>query len=433
MRDYKFGNYIYNLRKGKGLSQKELASILNVTDKAISKWENGSSLPSTIKLKELANYFNITVDSLLLMEEEGNKTIYKIVLTGGPCAGKTTAMSFINEYFSKKGYGIIFIPETAAEILSSGLNPNICGLEEFQKGIMMLQLEKEKIYYEMAKKLDNDKILIIYDRGILDGLAYMEEDTFDKILRETNNNIINLRDNYDAVFHLTTAAKGAKKAYTLESNKVRTEPIDEARLIDDKIINVWTGHPHFRIIKNRDNFEDKMKDLIKEISSFLGEPEPYEIERKYLIEYPDIEKIKKLTNTKKVSIVQTYLKSNKNEEIRIRQRGDNNNFTYSKTKKININGIKRIEYEERLTEGDYVKELVNADPTKRPIIKDRYSFIYNDKYFELDIYPDWSDKAILEIELLSEDEEIILPEWIKVIKEVTNLEEYKNYNLASIN
>ena len=36
------------------------------------------------------------------------------------------------------------------------------------------------------------------------------------------------------------------------------------------------------------SFEDKMKKLVAEIASFLGEPEPYEIERKYLIEYPDI-------------------------------------------------------------------------------------------------------------------------------------------------
>lgn len=53
-------------------------------------------------------------------------------------------------------------------------------------------------------------------------------------------------------------------------------------------------------------------------------------------------------------------------------------------------------------------------------------------YLELDIYPFWKDKAILEIELASEDEEISIPNEIKIIKEVTDDENYKNANLAKI-
>ena len=54
-----------------------------------------------------------------------------------------------------------------------------------------------------------------------------------------------------------------------------------AAALDDKLIAAWTGHPHLRIIDNSTEFEDKLKRLIAEISSFLGEPEPYEIERKF--------------------------------------------------------------------------------------------------------------------------------------------------------
>ena len=65
-----------------------------------------------------------------------------------------------------------------------------------------------------------------------------------------------------------------------------------------------------------------MKHLISEISSFLGEPEPFEIERKFLIEYPDIEALEKNPNCKKVEIIQTYLNSGNGDEIRVRQRGE---------------------------------------------------------------------------------------------------------------
>ena len=91
--------------------------------------------------------------------------------------------------------------------------------------------------------------------------------------------------------------------------------------MDDKLIAAWTGHPHLRIIDNSVDFEGKMKHLIAEIASFLGEPEPYEIERKFLIEYPDIKLLESMPNCRKVEIIQTYLKSENDEEVRIRQRG----------------------------------------------------------------------------------------------------------------
>ena len=133
-------------------------------------------------------------------------------------------------------------------------------------------------------------------------------------------NEIEIRDNYDAVFHLVTAAKGAEEFYTTENNSARTETVEQARVLDDRLISVWTGHPHFRVIDNEGSFGDKMKRLIFEISSFLGEPEPFEIERKYLIEYPDLEWLENNPTCQKVEIIQTYLKSAQGDEVRVRQR-----------------------------------------------------------------------------------------------------------------
>ena len=51
------------------------------------------------------------------------QTIVRIVITGGPCAGKTTAMSWIQNAFTKLGYRVLFIPETATELISGGVAP----------------------------------------------------------------------------------------------------------------------------------------------------------------------------------------------------------------------------------------------------------------------------------------------------------------------
>ena len=53
-----------------------------------------------------------------------------------------------------------------------------------------------------------------------------------------------------------------------------------------------------------------------------------------------------------------------------------------------------------------------------------------DKYFEMDVYPFWNDKAILELEVSSENEIFELPEGIDIIEDVTNNPKYKNKALA---
>ena len=78
------------------------------------------------------------------------------------------------------------------------------------------------------------------------------------------------------------------------------------------------------------------------------------------------------------------------------------------------------------------ERLREADPDRRTIQKERYCLADGNQYFEIDIYPFWNDKAILEIELSDPDEEIRFPSMIKIIKEVTEDKNYKNASLARI-
>jgi len=260
----------------------------------------------------------------------------------------------------------------------------------------------------------------------------MNEIEFAETLRFIDSNEIELRDNYDAVFHLVTAAKGAEEFYTTANNTARTETVEEAAALDDKLISAWTGHPHLRVIDNTSSFEVKMKRLIAEIASFLGEPEPYEIERKYLIEYPDIEWLESNPSCQRIEIIQTYLNSASGEEVRVRQRGADGNYIYTQTTKKKVSDVKRVEIEKHLSKEEYLKLLMDADTNKRQIRKTRYCLTYESQYFEIDVYPFWEDKAIAEIELSDENAEIVFPKQIKVIKEVTDDESFKNASLAKI-
>lgn len=434
MNDYRFADYLYEKRRQAGLSQRQVAALLGMSDKAVSKWETGRAKPTTNALRKLAALYGVSVEELINAREENRSVkITKIVITGGPSAGKTTGLSWIQNEFTKLGYTVLFVPETATELISGGVTPWGCGSNlDYQKCQMRLQLEKERLFEQAAKTMKAEKVLIVCDRGTMDNRAYMNELEFSQVLNEVGSDEIQLRDSYDAVFHMVTAAKGAEKFYTTENNSARTETVEQAAALDDKLIAAWTGHPHLRVIDNSTNFEDKLKRLIAEIRSFLGEPEPMEIERKFLIKYPDIKWLESLPNCRKVDIIQTYLVSGNGDELRVRQRGENGSYICFKTRKRLIDGMKRIELEERLSQEEYMRLLMEADPTKRPIRKTRYCLTWDNQYFEIDVYPFWNDRAVAEIELSDENTPIRFPKELKVIREVTDDPAYKNAALAEI-
>ncbi len=432
MNDYAFGNHLCAERMKRGLSQRELGALLGVTDKAVSKWENGRAKPTTDTLRKLAAVFGCEVEELLRLREERQKpAITRIVITGGPCAGKTTGMSWIQNAFGSRGYRVLFVPETATELIGGGVTPRTCGSNlEYQICQMRLQLEKEKVFLQAAESMGEEKILIVCDRGTMDNRAYMSEVEFQAMLKAMELDAVTLRDGYDGVFHLVTAARGAEEFYTLSNNKARSETPEQARELDDKLIAAWTGHPHLRVIGNDRDFETKMKKLVAEIAALLGEPEPLEIERKYLLRYPDTSWLESLPNCRKVEIIQTYLLAPEGEEIRVRQRGENGSYTYYQTTKRRVSAMKRVELERRLTQQEYLTLLMEADPALRPIRKTRYCLTWEEQYFEIDVYPFWKDRAILEIELRDENGQVRFPKELKVLREVTGEEAYTNRALA---
>ena len=357
--------------------------------------------------------------------------IRKIVLTGGPCAGKTTAMSWVQNAFTEKGYKVLFVPETATELISGGVAPWTCGSNaQYQMIQMRLQKFKEDMFEQAARTMPDQKILIVCDRGELDNRAYMTQEEFDSILKETGWNEVDLRDSYDAVFHLVTAAKGAEEFYTFGNNAARYETVEQARDLDNSFIAAWTGHPHLRVIDNTTAFEEKLERLLHEILTFLGEPKPLGIEHRFLIEYPDVAWLESLPNCRRVEISETYLLSGPNEEVRIRQRGADGHFFYYETVNKPVDGSNRGELEHKLTQKEYLKRLADADPARRPIHKTRYCLVYRGQYFEIDLFPFWPDRVLLEVELSDENASVDLPQPLKVIREVTGDPAYRNAALA---
>jgi len=65
MNQVKTGNFIAELRREKGLTQEALGEILGVTNKTVSRWENGNYLPNVETLKKLSDYFSVSINEIL--------------------------------------------------------------------------------------------------------------------------------------------------------------------------------------------------------------------------------------------------------------------------------------------------------------------------------------------------------------------------------
>ena len=355
--------------------------------------------------------------------------IIKIALTGGPCSGKTEALSFLENRLTSFGTEVFTLEETASSLIKRGITPKTHGSFGFHSLLFEKQYNKETELYKKAEQSGSDISVIICDRGLLDNRAYVTEDEFKRYAGGFGLSENKIRCMYDGVFHLVTAANGAESFYN-HDNGVRHESAEQARVLDNELLAVWTGTPHLRIIDNRSDFADKLERLLEEVKAVIGIPKPYEIERKFLIEYPDTELLSSIKTCRRVPVTQAYLDTPEEGKFRVRKRGEGKDAVYIKTVKKKISDLTHIEDEEYISEKEYYSYLSQKQYVHGSIIKDRYCIALNSTYYELDVYPFFIDRATLEIELLSEAQPYVLPDFVKVIREVSNEKEYKNKYLA---
>ena len=111
-----------------------------------------------------------------------SKRIIRIVLTGGPAAGKTTLISrILHEFKQEDGWRVITIPETATDLISGfGIKPfgGCMSMLQFQDFVVADQIHKENLALKAAEIVPEDDVLIIYDRAIMDDKAYVTDEEF---------------------------------------------------------------------------------------------------------------------------------------------------------------------------------------------------------------------------------------------------------------
>ena len=427
MKDYTFGEHIYELRKARGLTQGDIATYLGISDKAISKWENGTAKPTISNLTKLAELMDLPLEKIISYNKKDKiSKVTKVVITGGPSSGKTECIYKVKEHFEKLGYKVIVIPSVGTALIQCGIYPwDAVNEDDFERMNLGAKIKLEEIADEAVSNINASKILILCERGTVDVKAYTSNRNFQQICKEYNTSEEELKNAYDAVFHLKTVAKGYRDQYK-QVPVYRKEDPDTAIYLDDKVIEAWSGHNNFRIIDAYPYFEDKMMKLINEISYVLHEEDKAYVEKKYLISMPDVEQLMKNKQCRKVHVKQHYIidETRQEKEKIVLRRENNKNFYYKVVKK------NKVKYSNSITADKYINKLEDENKKFYHIHKDRYYYIFDSRCIKIDVFPFWKDKAILEVDVLNDRENIKFPKFVHIIEDVTDNESYKNYYLA---
>ena len=365
-----------------------------------------------------------------------DKNYHEIVLTGASASGKTTALSYLAQELEDRGIKVLSCPETATILLQSGLGDVPAYREEYperfwclQKSILGLQLEMREHMRRQAQAIEG-QVVILYDRGEMDVLAYAGEELFSKMLAEEGLTKTELRDQYDAIIHLVSVAVDYPQFYNNHNNPARWEDPEQAKATNKRLLHAWTGAPHLWVVDNQHRLEGKLERTLDIVLHTMGLPQPVEREHKFLLGLAPNEQELLEHGASRIDIEQYYLEGPLGS-FRIRARSQGGVATYYHTVKEELDDGTRAEYEHRISRDDYYRLLEESGGEKRVLRKHRWCFAQHGHYYELDhISLPEGDMWLLEVEVLPGDSSPLVPEWLGDVQEVTSSPDYSSSSLA---
>lgn len=262
------------------------------------------------------------------------KRLYKVVLTGGPCGGKTTGQTRLCTFFENMGWKVFRVPETATVLLSGGVKFSDLNAEEgfkFQENLLRTMIQIENTFFQLGESCSRN-CLIICDRGAMDASAFISKDKWELMMASNGWNNVELRDNrYNQIIHMVSAANGAEDFYSTEDHACRSEGVELARELDYKAAAAWVGHPYFDVIDNSQDFETKLCRMIECVCQKLGIDTGDRLRSssckvKFLVKGP-LPSDNEFPPFQDFDVVHNYLQSNNPKmQARLRKRGQKGNF-----------------------------------------------------------------------------------------------------------
>ncbi|XP_047988180.1 TRPL translocation defect protein 14 isoform X2 [Leguminivora glycinivorella] len=306
----------------------------------------------------------------------------------------------------------------------------------------MIQIENT--FFELGRTCQRN-CLIICDRGAMDASAFISKEKWEAMLNANSWNSVELRDNrYNHIVHMVSAANGAEDFYSTEDHACRSEGVELARELDYNAAAAWIGHPYFDVIDNSTDFDKKMNRLIACVCQKIGIETGDRLnvnskKRKFLVRAP-LPPDSAFPAFQDFDVVHNYLQSDvRKAQVRLRKRGQKGHWSYIHTlRKFHPSNGQSVEVRTQLTHRDYLNMLPQRDDAHFTIFKKRRCFIFNNQYYQLDIYrqpthPRCRGLVLLETYSAAYDQDSLLatlPKFLSIEREVTGDPAFSMYNLS---
>lgn len=311
------------------------------------------------------------------------KRLYKIVLTGGPCAGKTTAKAQILERFSPQ-VNVVCLPELASMTFKSGIkiDPSSYNFDElvlFTKEFVSMQVKIED-YFEQLSRNNKGVTLMICDRGACDTFGYCSPEVKGRVLQELGVTFHDLSSKrYDMVLHLVSCANGASQFYN-NDNEARFESVEEAIECDIRIQNVWKSHPSFGIINNsQTGFMEKMQKVVAAVGHFIGVPESKLVKKFLLHKFITLDDIPKELHANFFREKIIFLKSDEDKRYDFitckKSNDDITGYYFFKSRFLAEKEINRVELNRRISKEMFNNFMQQKDPESAVLRRIVYTFV----------------------------------------------------------
>lgn len=197
----------------------------------------------------------------------------KIVLTGGPHAGKSEILEYLGKELPNHDIVPTFVPESVTALFNAGFRYVDIRHDserewEYQIRLTRYQIQMEWLYWQFAmlyKPIHGKKVALICDRGTIDNCAYIDPSKWDQLAGSFMQSYWTMKKEYDQVIHLETSALIG--IYD-NNNAARHETMEQAIEMDKRTWDAWSAKPpylHHERVSCRESFEEKCEEVLNHI------------------------------------------------------------------------------------------------------------------------------------------------------------------------
>jgi CYTH domain-containing protein len=400
--------------------------------------------------------------------KSNDNRVYRLVLTGGPCGGKTTGQARLCTFFESIGWKVYRVPATSTVLAGAGVKSDISKLSDdilvqFYGNLLKMVMQIEQTYFDLASTCV-ENCLVVCDGGTMDLRANLTDEQWLRVMSDAGWNDVELRDSrYNQTVHMVSVANATNGRRRHFSSHTSMD-METARQRDLMVSQAWVGHPYYDVIDNSTDFDRKLMRMIAAVCDRLDihigdrlATDSYK--RKFLIrKLPDISLFPQFQD---FTVVHDYLVTpNSKMQARIRRRGQNANWTYTHTIRCpqvtaadntgrdsaaspvaNDNGkdpavsCETPELKMQVSAREYELLLAQKDSSHHTVYKTRRCFLCDNQYFQMDIYEEPCPNRcrgliLLETYTSMKGDDFEVPGFLGVVKEVTGDPAYSMYNLS---